>query len=983
MSETPSRTIVTIVGVIAAIILMSTLFMYVSSQKDANMSTSKQIAEQGASVEEGRFLQYDGENIDGSEVMAAIDMLNGEGVEILVNTGGRITAMTDAEGKLNGNYTSAKQKGDPAYVSPAQVFTGAVERDDVTGRIKKLMFNVEGGTDAVTPDVAVHEHSAADDALAGTIYISYYKNDGSGGLLEKTSATKNEDMYMTSTRPERSGYAFVGWSLDSGATSPTYVPGQFVHGGFGGNTSVYAVWSVDTYKVTFNLSETNDEIDATESSAFGYDLTTKKYVPFSIVSTENYTIPDVTPTRNGYTFKGWGTRSNGEVLYNNGDMYVGKTSVTLYALWSRNAYTIEYDGNGNTSGNMNTSSVNEGSSLNLTTNKFERDGYRFKGWSLTASGDTVKYADGANVRLTDADVDSNKRLTLYAVWEGINVYSIDYDTDNGTWTEDTSVTINEDELYKIPAKKPTRENYQFKGWSDGNRTYSAGATVQIMKDTNFTAQWKADEHKYVVNYYLCGVNGEEDTEHAKLENTFTFTTTDLSVTPFIYEYLGYVNPVKRAYDVAVDGSTVINLFYQRERYKLTLKTDTGVTINYNDEQVVSDNSKNEIELAYGEVRNFKAIVNEEAGLVFGDWKSDPQEFAGNKASIEFTMPAHNVTLTAHAEGLKYYITYNLNGMKNDTRNKPTFMTNEKTHIYRPSQRGYVFTGWESGNTDSSAVNKHLPAAWEPVQAEVYDYEFDIPVNTRENLTFTAHKRRANFTVKYDANFTGATGTMEDSKFQYDQGINFNDNGVTDSLPKLRKNEFTNDGFTFYGWNTKDDGSGRFYSDEEIVSDNHLTDGLLDAEIDGATITLYAVWYKHGTEAEIVEDKWEEPTSPVKNGTTLDKNPAIQSNVGWNTWGIIRVTVPQYDGADIVRLNGLNSGFTLLHDYAEDGFHVMYYGCNTPIKRYEKSPELFQSIQITVDDTKFQGETSVDVKAFTIEEKYFNSINEVWDADVFR
>lgn len=37
---------------------------------------------------------------------------------------------------------------------------------------------------------------------------------------------------------------------------------------------------------------------------------------------------------------------------------------------------------------------------------------------------------------------------------------------------------------------PTRDGYEFLGWSDGENTYQAGETVSLIKSTTFTAQWK-------------------------------------------------------------------------------------------------------------------------------------------------------------------------------------------------------------------------------------------------------------------------------------------------------------------------------------------------------------------------------------------------------------------------------------------------------------------------------------------------------------
>ncbi len=77
-----------------------------------------------------------------------------------------------------------------------------------------------------------------------------------------------------------------------------------------------------------------------------------------------------------------------------------------------------------------------------------------------------------------------------------------------------------------------------------------------------------------------------------------------------------------------------------------------------------------------------------------------------------------------------------------------------------------------------------------------------------------------YDVVFNAN--GGTGSMEKQHFVYDA-----------EPTVLTKNTFTREGYTFVGWNTKADGSGTTYADEEKV--RNLTDEA------GGKVTLYAQW----------------------------------------------------------------------------------------------------------------------------------------------
>ena len=76
-----------------------------------------------------------------------------------------------------------------------------------------------------------------------------------------------------------------------------------------------------------------------------------------------------------------------------------------------------------------------------------------------------------------------------------------------------------------------------------------------------------------------------------------------------------------------------------------------------------------------------------------------------------------------------------------------------------------------------------------------------------------------YTVTFDGN--GGSGTMANQSFDYDE------------KKALAANSFTRTGHAFTGWNTKADGSGTPYTDEQEVK--NLTD------TDGGTVTLYAQW----------------------------------------------------------------------------------------------------------------------------------------------
>ena len=124
-------------------------------------------------------------------------------------------------------------------------------------------------------------------------------------------------------------------------------------------------------------------------------------------------------TKTGYTFAGWATSSTGAVAYSNSQSVKNLTAthggtVTLYARWTPNTYTVVYNGNGATSGSTASSSHTYDTAKNLTANGFTKTGYTFMGWSTSATGSVV-YSNQQSVKNLTATKGGN--VTLYAKWE--------------------------------------------------------------------------------------------------------------------------------------------------------------------------------------------------------------------------------------------------------------------------------------------------------------------------------------------------------------------------------------------------------------------------------------------------------------------------------------------------------------------------------------------------------------------------------------
>ncbi|MEG0375953.1 MAG: InlB B-repeat-containing protein, partial [Raoultibacter sp.] len=251
------------------------------------------------------------------------------------------------------------------------------------------------------------------------------------------------------------------------------------------------------------------------------------------------------------------------------------------------------------------------------------------------------------------------------------------------------------------------------------------------------------------------------------------------------------------------------------------------------------------------------------GYSFGGWFTDVNG-AGTLWYPGITkMPSNNVMLYANWIPHTYAIIFDGNGSTGGIASsmEMTFGAEKNLTVNQFTRTGYTFAGW----------------AETPDGAKVYDNEAKVKnLSTVQGGTKTlfAHWIANSYTVIFDAN--EAAGSVPSSiSATYDKDI---------QMPA--QNDLTKPYYTFAGWNTKPDGSGKTY--EILTSQINLTD-----EADGV-VTLYAKWLPN---TYIIAFNGSNPKNAVVTGGTDDvtatydtptKLPASgfvcegYTFVGWNT-----------------------------------------------------------------------------------------------------
>ena len=185
-------------------------------------------------------------------------------------------------------------------------------------------------------------------------------------------------------------------------------------------------------------------------------------------------------------------------------------------------------------------------------------------------------------------------------------------------------------------------------------TLSNGTKGKII---SLYAHWELDQAEYTVRHWkqkADGIASTHDDKNYELAETETKKAQIGSkVTPAVKTYTGFDSPKTQTKAVTADGKMVIDYYYERHLYNVTLNAGTGI------EKTTGGGS-----YRYGQSVTIDAAVKE--GYHWLNWKGNYKGGSGGEQTVDakkfvFTMPAGNVTMTANAEANKYTIHFDPNG----------------------------------------------------------------------------------------------------------------------------------------------------------------------------------------------------------------------------------------------------------------------------------------------------------------------------------
>ena len=448
-------------------------------------------------------------------------------------------------------------------------------------------------------------------------------------------------------------------------------------------------------------------------------------------------------------------------------------------------------------------------------------------------------------------IEVKKYFTQFGHYDLVCVVAEDPNMLSGDYYTDSVEIPYNDAIIAIPA---FNTGYQFSKWTDLNEKTNASTDRKVTSDLvndktyayersmpaynmTLTLTGVLDEAVYTVHHWkqkADGIASTHDDKNYELAETETKKAQIGSkVTPAVKTYTGFDSPKTQTKVVTADGKMVIDYYYERHLYNVTLNAGTGI------EKTTGGGS-----YRYGQSVTIDAAVKE--GYHWLNWKGNYKGGSGGEQTVDakkfvFTMPAGNVTMTANAEANKYTIHFDPNGgfghiddieATYDTDvTLPDVWNADGTAAYVK----YTLDGQNvTEDVISGAIPKAMMAGYEEEETEIEDTETKDDENSDIEDEDTGKDGNDADIVETDTpddmDEAEATETEDDSDDANDEELDKIEEDKKAEEPK--KKVYAS---IFMGW-ALEDGKDTFipkWKAGDIVQN-------LVAE-DGGEITLYAVW----------------------------------------------------------------------------------------------------------------------------------------------
>ena len=509
-----------------------------------------------------------GELSDSTEMFYTVAVGSTEPMAVETSGGGILGHMTFGEPNdsektahpVKGNFQAYLSEGEIDYFS---VTSNTWELVSI-GEQCTISYNSDGG--GVVRDKKVYKGTRLNIYHLPTLTKEGHDFDGwySGGVrVESGYQVQGDEMltarwkihqYTVSYSTER-GSAPAAKTYDyNTALSASDLPqlsqyGYTFGGWYSGSTKIEAGHRL-TAPLSLTAQWTPVKYTVRYSTERGSAPAAKTYAYNTTLGTAG--LPRLTAT--GYTHTGWQVEGKTAAAD-----YVVTKEVTLTATWEIQRYTVNYTTAHGSKPAAKTYDYNTALSAEDLP-QLSQHGYTFGGW----------YSGSTKI---EAGHKLTAPLSLTAQWTPVK-YTVSYSTERGGTVEDKPYDYNTT-LGTAGLPSLTATGYTHTGWQVEGKT--AAADYVVTGEVTLTATWTPNTNtRYTVRHHQQNVTGEGYTLVSGDTEAKTGTT-DATTAAAAKSYTGFTAKGITQETIAPDGSTVVDVYYDRNIITLTINLDGGST----------------------------------------------------------------------------------------------------------------------------------------------------------------------------------------------------------------------------------------------------------------------------------------------------------------------------------------------------------------------------------------------------------------------
>lgn len=317
---------------------------------------------------------------------------------------------------------------------------------------------------------ALTEYKYSDDEIC---YLTVTTEDAIYNITytngSPASGTKQHGVTYTvqSTAATKTGYTFSAWNTANDGSGTNYTNGS----SYTNNAplTLYPTYTPNKYNVTFNA---NGGKCTTANKSVTYDSTYG-------------TLP--TPTKTGYSFKGWFTEDSGGTQVKSSTKVKITGAQTLYAQWEPDKYVVNLVGNSADFTNTTITVTYGEKYTGLPEEISNLPQWNFEGWYDASEG-------GARIT-SNTTVSKTSDHTLYGRWSGTLIF----DANGGTCSIQNKTVLYLSSYGTLPSDDDIiRTGYTFSGWyTDASGGVQVNDTTTIVEGMPLTlyAHWTPETYK--------------------------------------------------------------------------------------------------------------------------------------------------------------------------------------------------------------------------------------------------------------------------------------------------------------------------------------------------------------------------------------------------------------------------------------------------------------------------------------------------------